>query len=344
MEKMEKAIFWSKTGMIRKLLFKINHRDLLLKLLSLCLGAMLWYLVVGADKVDMNLKIPIEILNLPENLVISNLSKNELDVTIRGPRSIINSVRKRNISRSVDLSKAEAGTTVIKNNSESLNLPRGITVLQLQPSNITLSIDRLIQKQIPINAVTEGEVSAGYKLLQITLTPDSLAVSGPESILDSAMALTTYVINLDGLDKSTTLPVHLNLSAEFDDLIGETTVSADIRVGEKLVNKTIKRIPINVKDATVPVKVEPDTITVVADIPENLIRDTPEPAMLFRASVNAREVRLTRKVAVTVTPVAVPGHAKIIIKSQEPLEVSLSPTKDLEKAKKEAEGGGQKKK
>ncbi len=318
-----------------KLLKRINRKDLLFKLFSVCLGSLLWYLVVGADKVDMNLKVPIEILNLPENLVIASLSKDELDVTVRGSRSIINSVRSRNMSRSVDLSKAEAGTTVIKNDNESLPMPQGITVLRLQPSNITISIDRLIQKQIPIHAVTEGEVSAGYKLLQITLKPNSLSVSGPESVLNTALALKTYVINLDDLDQSTTLPVHLNLSTEFGDLIGETTVTATIKVKEKMVNKTVKNIPINVKDAAIPVKIKPDSINILAEIPENLILNTPEPAMLFRASVNAKDVRLSRKISVTVTPVDVPGHDKIIIKSQEPLEVQLTPVKTPGKVSKE---------
>lgn len=325
---MEKLAQQKKQSLNQKLLGRISRKDLLLKVISLCLGTLLWYLVVGEDQVDMNIQVPMEILNLPKNLVISNQFKKDLDVTVRGPRSIIQELRNRNISRPVDLSKAEPGSIVIKNMKDSIPLPRGITVLQLQPANITLSIDQLIQKTIPIHTVTEGEVTQGYTLRQITLDPDKVVVSGPQTILNSVLSLRTYVINLDGLDHSITLPVHLNLTPEFINLIGETIVVAKIEVQETLVTKTVRKIPINVKDAGQPVLVEPHSISVVADIPENLVRDTPEPAMLFRASVNAKDVQYARDIAVIVNGVSVPGHEPITIKSHKPLKVRVTPVKN----------------
>jgi YbbR domain-containing protein len=322
---MEKLVQQKKQPLKPRMAGMFNRKDLLLKIISLCLGSLLWYLVVGEDQVDISIQVPIEVLNLPDNLVISNKFKEELDVSIRGPRSIIQELRNRNISRPVDLSKAEPGAIVIKNDKDSIPLPRGITVLQLQPANITLSIDRLVQKTIPIHPVTEGEVSPGYKLRQITMDPNEIIVSGPQTVLNSALSLKTYVINLEGLNRSITLPVHLNLSPEFIDLIGETVVVAKIEVQEKIVSKKISKIPINVKDASRSVIVEPHTISVVAEIPASLIRDTPEPAMLFRAYVNAGDIQQPYDVPVVVNGVSVPGHGPITIKSHTPLKVRISP-------------------
>jgi len=325
---MEKLAQQKKQSLTQKLIGTTNRMDLLLKIVSLCLGTLLWYFVVGEDQVDMNIQVPIEVLNLPEDLVISNQFKKELDVSIRGPRSIIQELRQRNITRPIDLSDAEPGTRVINNENDSIPLPRGISVLQLQPANITLSIDRLIQKQIPIHAVTEGEVSPGFKLQQISLDPNKIVVSGPKTVIESELALKTYVINLDGLNHSITLPVHLDLSPEFINLIGETVVVAKIEVQEKFVKKTVSKIPINVKDATRPVIVEPSSITVVAQIPENLVRDTPVPAMLFRAYINAKDIQQPRDVPVFVNGVTVPGHEPITIESHSPLKVRITPVKD----------------
>jgi len=326
---MEKPVQKKNASLIRRLVPRANSKDLLLKVLSLCLGTLLWYLVVGEDQVDMNIQVPIEVLNLPESLVIANQYKKELDVTIRGPRSLIQELRNRNISRPVDLSKAVPGTIIIKNTKESIPLPRGISILQLQPANITLSIDQLIQKQIPVHAVTEGEVAEGYTLKKISLDPDKIIVSGPRSVVDSELALKTYVINLDNLDHSTTLPVNLNLTPEFINLIGETVVVATIELQENFVTKTVQGIPINAKDAQQPVTLEPDTLSVVADIPQNLVRDTPVPAMLFRAYVNAKDIRQPQEVPVIVNGVNVPGHAPIVIKSRSPLKVRIIPEKEL---------------
>jgi len=325
---MEKLAQQKKHPLKQKLAHTITRKNLLLKIVSLSLGVLLWYFVVGEDRVDMTIQVPIEVLNLPENLVISNQYKKELEVSVRGPRSAIQELRNKNISRPIDLSKASPGTIVIKNENNSIPLPRGITVLRLQPANITLSIDELVQKQIPINPITEGEVSPGYVLQQIALDPDQIIVSGPKALIDSELALKTYVINLDGLNHSITLPVHLNLSPALVNLIGETVVVARIEVREKFVEKTIKNIPINVKDANRPFLVEPHSISVVAEIPENLIRDTPVPAMLFRAYVNARDIQQPRAVPVVVNGVTVPGHEPITIRSHRPLKVRVSPLKE----------------
>ena len=327
---MEKLAQQKKQPLKQRLTGRITRKNLLLKIVSLCLGALLWYFVVGEDRLDMNIQIPVEILNLPEDLVISNQYKKEVDVSVRGPRSAIQELRNRHISRSIDLSGANPGTVVIKNDNSSIPLPRGITVLRLQPANITLSIDQLVRIRIPIQPVTEGAVSPGYVLEQISLDPDQMIVSGPKALVESESVLKTYVINLDGLNHSITLPVHLNLSSELINLIGETVVVATIDVQEKFIEKTVRKIPVNVKDASRPFLVKPHFISVVAEIPENLIRNTPVPSMLFRAYVNAKDIQQQQSVPVIVNGVSVPGHEPITIKSHRPLKVRVTPVREQE--------------
>ena len=109
-------------------------------------------------------------------------------------------------------------------------------------------------------------------------------------------------------------------------------VVATIEVKENFVTKTVTNIPINAKDADKPVTIRPNTITVVAQIPQNLIRDTPVPAMLFRAYVNAKDVKQRRTVPVIVNGVNVPGHEPIVIKSHTPTKVEIIPQQeDLKK-------------
>ena len=104
-----------------------------LKLLSLLFAIFLWYFVVGEDKVDMTVYIPVEIVNLPRDLVISNQFKKQLEVTVSGPRGLIRGVTSQHISRAVDLSKATPGTELVRNDEDSIPFPRGIRVLRIQP-------------------------------------------------------------------------------------------------------------------------------------------------------------------------------------------------------------------
>lgn len=309
-------------------LVRNKPKNWLLKLVSLTLAIMLWYFIVGEDQVDMNIRVPIEILNLPPNLTISNQPKKDIEVAVRGPKSMVQDLRNRTITRPVDLSGAKPGTIIIKNDENSIPLPRGVSVQRVQPTNITLLLDELVQKRFPIAPVTEGEPARGYVLEKIYLDPDHLIISGPRAILDNADSLKTYVIDLDNLDHSTVLQVHLNLDPEFYDLIGETVVTARLELRENMIERSVANIPVNVRDTNGPVTIEPNTISVRAKIPEKLINESPEPAMLFRASVSPQNVKEPKKIPVSVNGVNVPGHEPITILSVDPEEVMVNPVEN----------------
>lgn len=306
-------------------LFKNKPENWILKLVSLCLAVMLWYFVVGEDQVDINMQVPVEIINLPKNLIISNQYKSDIDVSVRGPRSMIQDLRHRNITRPVDLSSAQPGTIVIKNDEQSIPFPRGINVQRLQPTNITLQLDQLIQKNIPIKPLTEGKPAKGYELHRIILDPDHLLISGPKAVLEKGHEIITYIINLDGLNHTTTIQVHLNLEPELFELLGETVVSAKLEVREVLEERTVKNILVNARDTDVPVTVKPRSVTVKAAIPVNLIKETPELSMLFRASVSVKDTGGPQTVQVAVSGVNVPGHDPVKIIEVTPREVVVTP-------------------
>lgn len=311
--------------MIKFKLFQNTPENWMLKLVSLMLAIMLWYFVVGEDQVDINIRVPIEIINLPAELTVSNQFKKDIEVAVRGPRSLMLDLRNKNITRPVDLTGAQPGTIVIQNDEKSIPFPKGVTVQRLQPTNITLLLDELLQKRFSIVPVTEGEPAPGYVLQQIYIAPDNLTISGPRSILEKETKLKTYVINLDDLDRSTTLQVHLNLEPDLFDLIGETVVTAKIEVGEKMIEQVVEKIPVNVRDAATPVTVEPNTVTVRARIPEKLLKDTPEPAMLFRASISSNNITTAREMDIKVNGVNVPGHEPISILSVTPRTITVRP-------------------
>ena len=271
---------------------KINWRtstwphDWLLKMLSLLFAVFLWYFVVGEDKIDLTLKIPIEIINLPEDLTISNQFKKDLEVTVNGPRGLVRNLPKQHISRPVDLSKARPGTIVLKNSADSISLPRGVRLLRVKPTDVILQLDKLTQKVLPIIANTEGKLPEGYVLLSIKTAPPSIPLVGPQVVVEQQDSLATAPIILTGLTNSVSIPVALVLSPAISDLVGEPIVTANIRIQEKMVEKTIKNIPVHLLTAdgkTLPG--QPKTVTVKAKIPYTLLQATKKPASLFTSKI-----------------------------------------------------------
>ena len=296
-----------------------------LKLLSLIIGASLWFSVVGEDRVDMTVTIPLELRNLPANLVIANQYRKDIEVVLSGSRRLIQEMRQQNISRPIDLGKAEPGTMVIKNDAESITLPHGITVQRVQPANITLLVDRLTRKDFPITPITKGKPAAGFILESLTFTPRQISVTGPQTILEKEESLKTAVINLEGVDSSSTFQVHLDLNEALLKLIGETVIEAKLTLKEIMVRKTVRAIPINSKEAGTAVRFSPSTVTVEAEIPEQIVRMTSELAMLFRASVNASADKADQEVQILVNGVNLPGHAPIVILKITPDKVRILP-------------------
>lgn len=252
-------------------------KDWLLKLLSLLLAVGLWYFVGGEDRVDKNVMIPIEIINLPRDLVISNQFKKEIEVTVSGPRSMILEMANRAVTRQVDLSSALPGTMVIENDNDHIPVPHGITVQRVQPSSIILSLDKLIQKQFPITARTVGRVADGYYVKTLRTDPDLISITGPQTTLSQVDELFTKAINLSGVKQSAQLQVPLELDPAIVDLIGETSITADLSVGLETVTKTMDKMQVHVVVDGVKREVQPATVKITANIPKMLMGKEVEP-------------------------------------------------------------------
>lgn len=303
-----------------KKLATLFSKDWLLKFVSLVLAVILWSFVGGEDRIDKNVMVPIEIINLPRDLVISNQFKKEIEVTVSGPRSIIMEMVTKAESRQVDLSTATPGTMVIENDNDHIPVPRGISVQRVQPASIILSLDKLIQKQFPVSARTVGKVAAGYFIQSLKTDPDVITITGPQTTLTQFDELFTKVINLTDVKQSAQLQVPLELEPAIVELIGETSVTADLTIGLETVTKTMVDMKVHVVlDGTLR-EVQPPTVRITANIPKMLLTDKNDPENLF--SVTAMQHEGEDRLRVTVIPRA-DVELPIEIISIIPGEVSL---------------------
>ena len=267
-------------------------KDWAIKLLSLFFAIFLWYFVVGEDKVDMTVHIPVEIVNLPRDLVISNQFKKQLEVTVAGPRGLIRGIASQHVSRAVDLSKATPGSMLVRNDEDEISFPRGIRVLRVQPPYITLLLDRLIQRELPIKAVLNGKPANGYKIESITFEPPTLALTGPQAVLGDQKQLTTTPIEVRNLTNSVTREVSLDLKTSISELIGETSVTAHITIIEKTILRRANNIPLTIKKITASntAASKPTKIKIKAEVPLSLNNKTKMIQTLFTATVSAADL------------------------------------------------------
>lgn len=261
---------------------QLSPKDWVLRIISLCLAIVLWYFVGGEDIVNKNVLVRVEVINLPRDLVISNQFKKEIEVSVSGPRSLVLNMDNLAISRQVDLSKATPGTMVIDNNNNDIPVPRGVSVQRIQPKSIILSLDKLIQKQFEVHPVTIGKLASDYVLKEIRMEPDSIAITGPQTVLSQFEVLRTKEIDIRGLSASTQRQIPLELDPVIVDLIGATTVTADLVIRVKTVKKKIPNFPVEAIIDGVKQRVTPAKVSITVALPKTLIRKKVDLNSLFK--------------------------------------------------------------
>jgi YbbR domain-containing protein len=302
-----------------------------LKLLSLLFAIFLWYFVVGEDKVDLKVFVPIEIVNLPRNLVISNEYKKQLEVTIRGPRVLTKGLDQQRISRSIDLSKATPGKFVFDNKDDSIPFPRGIKVLRIQPKNFTLFLDQLIQKELAINAVVKGKPKEGFELVNVLLEPATISVTGPQTVLEKETVVSTVPIDIENIQSTTEKEVTLDLNEEIAELIGEPVITAKILLKEKTTERNIKQISVGFTQSAdgSSYYLVPSSVDVRAEIPISMINNKVDLKPLFIARINAESLPPGRHVLnVEVTP---PKQIRILEITPKSVTIKISRKKSIKK-------------
>lgn len=308
-----------------------GRRDWALKLLSLLFAVFLWYFVVGEDKVDMNVLIPVEVVNLPHDLVISNQYKRQLDVAVSGSREQIKAISRQNITRTVDLSQAKPGTVVIENKPDSIPLTRGVRVLRIQPTHISFLLDKLLNKELPVNPVITGHPPEGFEIHEVVVKPSVITLTGPQTVIADEASLTTTPIDISGLTESVVKEAPLDLRPELAELIGESVVSVQIVISERMVEKSVN-LPIALQEPKehLAYHLSQDTVQARIKVPLSVARKNGlRNVLLAKANVgtlDAGDHQLT-------VNLDIPKDFKLIEISPATIEVGITPVKTSTKQK-----------
>ncbi len=273
-------------------------KDWVLKLLSLGFAITLWFFVVGEEKAEVSLSIPLEIVNLPAGLVIANDIPPSVDVRVYGPRSMIKAVTSQGLSRVVDLRGTSAGHLTVQMTPESLPFPRGLRIMRVQPSHVDIILETLTKKAIPVHAVLEGKADRDYMVKNVVANPANVTLAGPASEISRLHKIKTLPINLNGTAKTFTKLVGLDLQGLHVTVEGKGLVEITVHIAPVITIKKITHIPVQV-EATKPGiswwpqvvsmrlqgwtkllrNIQPKDIKVVVstkDLPPGLHRVTPE--------------------------------------------------------------------
>jgi len=128
--------------------------------------------------------IPIEVIGLDPGLMITNEPADQLNVVLSAPRSIWNQLTAdpSTIRAVIDLSGLEPGSHSVPVQVQVSLRP--VQIVSHAPRAVTVALERLSTRTVPINLVTRGDPAIGYQAGLPTLSQTSTVVSGPASVVE----------------------------------------------------------------------------------------------------------------------------------------------------------------
>ena len=223
------------------------RKDWVLKLLSLGFALLIWFFVVGEQKGELNISIPLELVNIPEGMVIANDIPPNIDVRVYGPRSMIRAMATKGILRVIDLQDATPGKITVHISPDSLSLPGAIRALRIQPSIVEIVLEPLVLSDFPIKPVLKGKVAKYHKVLNTYVYPSRVVLSGPESVIKAMNDVRTFPVDLDGASHDITKEIGLDLHGLHVSPEEKETYKVTVNIVPTQSTRRITHIPVQIE-------------------------------------------------------------------------------------------------
>jgi diadenylate cyclase len=183
-----------------------------LKLIALALSVSLWLAVSRDPVAEVALEVPIEFHNIPQNVDISSESIPQAQIRLRGPQRIVRGLRTPDVYADIDLTNLSPGERTFDLTARQIRVPSELQVVQVIPSQLHLSFDTHLSREVEVRPRVIGTFAQGYRIKRILVDPPKIAISGPQKRVESVDAAITDPLDVSGATDRVTLVRHAYVS------------------------------------------------------------------------------------------------------------------------------------
>jgi hypothetical protein len=202
-----------------------------LKLLSVVLAIFLWAVVVGEQKVEVTMIVPLEIKGLPRDLAMVNEPTDSLEIRVRGPKTLVSTLSPSEIVLGGLPRNFVEGENLIPIRPEIVHVPRGIEVVDITPHRVRVVLEAIVEREVEVSPRVEGTPPKGFIVKQVTSSPPRIRMTGPKSDLRRLTRIYTVPINLDGHSASFTTRVMLEPVGRQVRAMDDTPIIVAVEIG-----------------------------------------------------------------------------------------------------------------
>ena len=180
-------------------------------------------------------------VRLPAGFAIAATYPRSARITLRGGQDTIYPILEEDVVAYVDLERHQSeGVFGVPVKVEKTGTALDVEPLEVrvEPGEVTITLEREIQKSLEVTPRIGGKTARGYRLVEYTMTPSDVEVNGPASHVEPIAEVTTEEIDLSGRSESFTSRVRLMLNDPFVEPIGESVVEFHGIIEEELITRT----------------------------------------------------------------------------------------------------------
>lgn len=178
--------------------------------------------------------VNISIVGLDSQLVIVDNTPHQARITIRAPRSIWSKLNSNPelVKAWIDLAGVNEGNHAIPVKVQIAVNPN--QVIKVEPDEINLTLEKLINKSYPVELMVSGEPSLGYRQGINNISPKFINVSGPESKVQKVNSVIAQ-LDISGASES----IKKNIMVAAVDTNGDVVPDVEVSPSTVQVNQQI---------------------------------------------------------------------------------------------------------
>lgn len=245
----------------------IQLRELII---AIFLAIFLWYGITGSEKVESSVDVRLDYRGLPEGLVVTDGLVNKIKVRVRASGGLLRSMYDKDPVLVINLSSVSKGDNLVLVPVDDLVLSGGVEIMEVTPARLSLAVDALVEKTIPVVLHVARKISPDY-LVQVAVEPSEVTVKGGSEVIATVEETVLDVVLEDPLQEGVTTKKRvLSVTGNIDVSPGSVNIVQTVEVKRKRVTvKLPVEMPENVVEGTV---LTPDTVLVTVEAPVSLAR------------------------------------------------------------------------
>lgn len=180
-------------------------------LVSFLFVTSIWFVFARGMDTIVNLDVPVEYMNRPQEMEILDTSVNNVRFQLSGSSAILKSISPDQAQVRLDLSKGVVGKNSFTITNKNVTLPPGVLLKAIEPNVIDVSLDEQVEKELPIQVDWVGKLPSHLILAAVKTKPEKTVVTGGRSILEKLSTIYTEKVRLDNIEKTGEINVSLTL-------------------------------------------------------------------------------------------------------------------------------------